>query len=55
MRSRLYPLFVYSIVGHGDRRKDVRSLYVTISDEDLVGEIDRMRFDVGATEIWVQK
>jgi hypothetical protein len=51
----LYPLIVDSIVGHGDRRKDVRSLYVSISDEDLVGEIDRMRFDVGETEIWVQK
>jgi len=55
MRSRLYPLIVDSIVGHGDRRKDVRSLYVTISDEDLVREIDRMRFDMGETEIWVQK
>lgn len=55
MRSRLYPLIVDSIVGHGDRRKDVRSLYVSISDEDLVREIDRMRFDVGETEIWVQK
>jgi integrase len=55
MRSRLYPLIVDSIVGHGDRRKDVRSLYVTISDEDLVQEIDRMRFDLGETEIWVQK
>ena len=49
MRSRLYPLILDSIVGHGD------SLYVSISDEDLVGEIDRMRFDVGETEIWVQK
>lgn len=55
MRSRLYPLIVDSIVGHGDRRKDVRSLYVSISDEDLVKEIDRMRFDLGETEIWVQK
>jgi hypothetical protein len=55
MRSRLYPLVVDSIVGHGDRRKDVRSLYVTISDEDLVREIDRMNFDQGETEIWVQK
>ena len=51
MRCRLYPIIVDSIVGHGDRRKDVRSLYVSISDEDLVKEIDRMRFDVGETEI----
>ena len=55
MSSRLYPLIVDSTVGHGDRRKDVRSLYVSISDEDLVREIDRMRFDLGETEIWVQK
>ena len=33
----------------------MRSLYVTIRDEDLVREIDRMRFDLGETEIWVQK
>jgi hypothetical protein len=55
MPSRPYPLIVHSIVGHGDRRRDVRSLYVTISDEDLVREIDRMRFDLGETEISVQK
>jgi integrase len=55
MRSRLNPLIVDSIVGHGGRRKDVRSLYVTSSDEDLVSEIDRMRFDQGETEISVQK
>jgi len=54
-KTRLDPSAVDSIVGHGDRRKDVRSLYVTISDEDLVKEIDRMNFDQGKTEIWVQK
>ena len=45
---------VDSIVGHGDRKRDVRSLYVTISDEDLVREIDRMKFDKGQTEIFVE-
>ncbi len=44
-----------SLIRPGDRKKDVRSLYVSISDEDLVKEIDRMRFDLGDTEIWVQK
>jgi hypothetical protein len=55
MRSRLYPLIVSSIVGHGDKKRDVRGLYVTINDEDLVREIDRMNFDQGETEIWVQE
>ena len=44
------PLIVDSIVGHGDRRKDVRSLYVSVSDEDLVREIDRMKFDQWETD-----
>ncbi len=51
MRSRLYPLIAVGIVGRGDRRKEVGSLYVSIGDEDLVREIDPMRFDVGETEI----
>jgi hypothetical protein len=51
MRNRLSPLIVDSIVGHGNRRKDVGSLYVSVSDEDPVREIDRMRFDLGETEI----
>ena len=55
MRSRLYPLIVDSIVGHGDRKKDMRSLYVSINDDDLVCEIDRLEFDQGETEIWIQK
>jgi integrase len=55
MRSGLHPLIADAIVGHGDRKKDVRSVYLSISDEDLVREIDRMRFDLGETEIWVQK
>jgi len=55
MRSRLYPLIVDGIVGHGNRKKDVRSLYVMISDEDLVREIDQMKSDQGQTGISVQK
>ena len=39
------------IVGHGDRKKDVKSVYLTISAADLVREIDRLTFDHGKTEI----
>lgn len=52
MRSGLYPLVADAIVGHGDRKKDVRSVYLTISDADLVREIDKLTFDHGKTEIW---
>jgi hypothetical protein len=54
MRSGLYPFIVGGIVGHGDRRKDGRSLYVMISDEDLVREIDQMNRDQGETDRWVE-
>jgi len=33
------------IVGHGDRKKDVKALYLTISDQDLLDTIDRMKFN----------
>ena len=52
MRSGLHPLIADAIVGHRDRKKDVRSVYLSISDEDLVREIDRVRFDLEETEIW---
>lgn len=55
MRSILHPLIADAFVGHGDRKKDVKSLYITISDEDLVREIDRLTFDHGETEIWGSK
>lgn len=55
MRSGLHSLTADAIVGHGDRKKDVKSLYLTISDVDLVREIDRLTFDHGPTEIWGQK
>ena len=54
MRSGLHPLVADAIVGHGDREKDVKSVYLTISDADLVREIDRLTFDHGKTEIWGQ-
>lgn len=55
MRSGLPPLIADAIVGHGDRKEDVKSLYLTISDTDLVREIDKLTFDRGKTEIWGQK
>jgi integrase len=53
MRSGVHPVIADMIVGHGNRKKDVQSLYLTVSDADLVAAIDRMRFDIGETEIWV--
>jgi hypothetical protein len=52
IRSGLHPLIADAIVGHGDRKKDVKSLYLTINDEDLVREIERLSLDHGKTEIW---
>ena len=43
-----------AIVGHGDRKKTVESLYLSISDTDLLNAIDRMTFDKGDTEIFVK-
>ncbi len=55
MRSGLHPLIVDAIVGHGNKRKDERSVYLSIRDEDLLEEIDSMEFDMGNTEIWPKK
>jgi hypothetical protein len=54
MRSGVHPLIADAIVGHGDRKKTVQSLYLSISDADLLSAIDRMRFDKGETEIFVK-
>jgi hypothetical protein len=55
MRSGL-PLFITdAIVGHRDKKKDVKNLNLTISDADFVREIGRLIFDHGKTEIWEQK
>jgi hypothetical protein len=54
-QSGLLPLIADAIVGHGDRKKDAKSLYLTINDEDLVREINRLTFDHGKTEIWGQR
>src|SRR5271157_1906870 len=54
MRSGVHPLIADAIVGHGDRKKTVQSLYLSISDADLIDAIDRMTFDKGETEIFVK-
>lgn len=53
MHSRFHPVIADMIVRHGNRKKDVQSLYLTVSDADLVAAIDSMKFDSGETEIWV--
>ncbi len=53
MRSDVHPAIADMIVGHGNRKKDVQSLYLSISDADLLAAIDAMEFDTGETEIWV--
>ncbi|MFC1833830.1 hypothetical protein ACFL2Q_03730 [Thermodesulfobacteriota bacterium] len=53
MRSGVHPAIADMILGHGNRKKDVQSLYLTVSDADLLAAIDAMEFDHGETEIWV--
>lgn len=55
MRSGLHPDIADAIVGHGNKKKAPRIVYLSISNEDLVREIDRLTFDHGKTEIWGQK
>jgi hypothetical protein len=54
-RSGVHPAIADAILGHGDKKKSLQSLYMTISDHDLVRAIDMMRLDVGETRIWVKK
>lgn len=55
VRSGVHPAIADAILGHGDKKKSLQSLYMTISDDDLIRAIDMMRFDVGETEIWVKR
>lgn len=50
----MHPLIADSIVGHGDREKSVQSLYLSISDAAILNAIDKMKFDVGETAIFVK-
>ena len=55
MCSGVHPAIADMIVGHGDKKKSLQSLYLSISDQDLLDAIDRMVFDNGETEIWVSE
>lgn len=55
VRSSVHLLIVDAIVGHGNNKKAVQSLYLSISDDDLVRAIDMTKFDIGETERWVKK
>jgi integrase len=45
MRSGVHPAIADAILGHGDKKKSLESLYLTISDQDLLDAIDRMKFN----------
>jgi hypothetical protein len=45
MCSGFHPAIADAILGHGDKKKSLQSLYLTISDQDLLNAIDRMKFN----------
>jgi integrase len=53
MRSGMDPRISETIMGHALKKKDVKHRYLHVSDEDLVRAINVMRFNKGATEIWI--
>ncbi len=53
MRSGMHPAIADMILGHGDKKKSLQSLYLAISDSDLLDAIDRMKFEGGESEISV--
>ncbi len=55
MGSGARPAIADVIFGHGGKKKVLQSLYLPISDDDLIRAIDMMQFDTGNTEIWVKK
>ncbi|MEW6140363.1 MAG: hypothetical protein AB1733_19255 [Thermodesulfobacteriota bacterium] len=55
VRSSVYPHIADAIVGHGDKKKSLESLYLTLSYDDLIKAIDMMELDRGETEIRVKR
>jgi hypothetical protein len=51
VRTGVHPAIADSILGHGHKKKSLQSLYMTISDVDLIRASDMMRFDIGTMEI----
>lgn len=54
-RSGVSHEIVQSIVGHWNRAKKVSERYGRISSQELVDAIDRVKWDFGETEIFVNK
>lgn len=55
MRSGIDSRISERILGHALKKKDVSGRYLSVSDEDLIRAIDRMRFDHGETKIWLNR
>ncbi len=54
VRSDVHPAVADALLGHGDKRKSLQTLYLTLSDDDPIQVIDMMKLDINETEIWVQ-
>jgi len=50
MHCGVHLVIADMIVGHEDNKKSLQSLYLTISDKDLLDAIDRMKFNGGESE-----
>jgi len=48
--SKVCPHIADAILGHGDNKETLQSVYLSLSDDDLVGAIHMIWFDVGETE-----
>jgi hypothetical protein len=55
VRNPVHPHIADAILGHGDKKKSLQNLYLTLSDKDLIRAIDMMKFDTGETEMRVRK
>ena len=53
-RSRVHPHIANAISRRGDKKKSLQNLYPALSDDDLLREIDKMRFDFSVAEIRVK-
>ena len=54
-RSKIDAEIRERILGHSSKELGVRDRYGVVSNQELVEEIDRLSFDHGQTEIWVEK
>jgi integrase len=54
-RSKIDAEIRERILGHSSKELGVRDRYGVVSNQELVEEIDKLSFDHGQTEIWVEK